>query len=52
MMKKQVSKKRLQVSKESVRQLSQPQLQQLVGGSMSCDSCFPDICQEKESSGC
>jgi len=52
MIKKQVSKKRLLVSRESVRQLSQPQLAHAVGGSTSCESCFPDICQEKDSSAC
>lgn len=49
---KKVSKKRLQVSKESVRQLGLAQVARAIGGSLSCDSCFPDICMQRESSDC
>lgn len=52
-MKKQLSmKKSLKLNKEALLRLSQPELQKVVGASMSCESCFPDICQEKDSSAC
>lgn len=50
-MKKQpIAKKRLKLTAETLVQLSKPELQRVLGGSY--DSCFPDICQEKDSSGC
>lgn len=52
MRKHQIRKKRLQVTRESVRELSQPQLANAVGGSTSCGSCFPDWCMERETSDC
>lgn len=52
-MKKQHNmKKTLKLNKEVLILLSQPALQKVVGGGLSNDSCFPDICQEKESSAC
>jgi len=44
-------KKHLKLHKETVRRLEQPELQGVAAGIYS-DSCFPDICQEKDSSGC
>lgn len=44
-------KKRLKLTKEALLLLSQPDLQKVIGG-LSNDSCFPDICQEKDSSAC
>jgi len=49
--KQQNTKKRLRLTKEALLLLNQPQLQNVVGG-LSNDSCFPDICQEKDSSAC
>ena len=51
MKKQQREKKSLKLHKETVRQLNQPDLQQALGGLYS-GSCFPDICQERESSDC
>lgn len=50
--KQQTMKKRLKLNREALLRLSEPELQKVVGASLSCDSCFPDICQEKDSSGC
>ena len=51
-MKKQLSEqKTLKLHKDTIRLLNQPDLQKVVAGIYS-DSCFPDICQEKDSSGC
>ena len=50
MKKQQTMKKSLRLEKDTLRRLSQPELQKVVGGSY--DSCFPDICQEKDSSAC
>jgi hypothetical protein len=44
-------KKGLKLHKETVRLLSQPELKEVAAGLYS-DSCFPDICQERESSAC
>jgi hypothetical protein len=44
-------KKRLKLKKETILLLRQTELQNVVGG-LSNDSCFPDICQERDSSGC
>ncbi|HEX2692136.1 MAG TPA: hypothetical protein VHN14_36250 [Kofleriaceae bacterium] len=44
-------KKILKLNKETLLLVSQAELQKVVGG-LSNDSCFPDICQEKDSSGC
>jgi hypothetical protein len=49
--KQQHLKKKLKLNKEALLLLSQSELQQVVGG-LSNDSCFPDICQEKDSSAC
>lgn len=51
MKKQQREKKSLKLHKETVRLLSQPDLQNVVAGLYS-DSCFPDICIELDSSGC
>lgn len=45
-------KKRLTLNKEALVRLSEPNLKQIVGGFPSNNSCFPDICQENESSSC
>lgn len=51
MKKQQTMKKSLRLNKEALLLLIQPELQKVVGG-LSNDSCFPDICQEKDSSAC
>jgi hypothetical protein len=51
-LKKQLNeKKNLKLHKETLRLLHQPDLEKVVAGIYS-DSCFPDICQEQDSSGC
>jgi len=49
--KQQNMKKRLKLKKETLLLLRQAELQNVVGG-LSGDSCFPDICQQRESSDC
>jgi len=49
--KQQTMKKSLKLNKEALLLLSLPELQKVVGG-LSNDSCFPDICQAKDSSAC
>jgi natural product precursor len=51
-MKKQLVMKKLKLSRESLIELREPQLRNLIGGSFSCDSCFPDICQPRDTSAC
>lgn len=51
-MKKELKeKKSLKLHKETVRLLQLADLQRAAGGLYS-DSCFPDICYERDSSGC
>jgi len=50
--KQQSMKKSLKVNREALLRLGQPELQKVVGASLSCGSCFPDICQENDSSAC
>jgi len=45
-------KKSLKLRKETILLLNQPELQKVLGGWPSNNSCFPDICQENESSAC
>lgn len=52
MKKQQSMKKILKLNKEALLRLGQPELQKVAGASTSCESCFPDICQEKDSSAC
>jgi hypothetical protein len=52
MKKQQNLKRRLKLDKDTLVRLAQPELQQVAGGGPSGDSCFPDICQEKDSSAC
>lgn len=52
MKKQQNLKRRLKLDKDTLVRLGQPALQEVVGGWPSGDSCFPDICQEKDSSAC
>ena len=49
--KQQNMKRSLKLDKEAIVLLSQPGLQKVVGG-FSHGSCFPDICQEQDSSAC
>jgi hypothetical protein len=49
--KQRKEKKSLKLHKETLQSLSQPELEGVVGGIYS-GSCFPDICQEQDSSGC
>jgi len=49
--KQRKEKKSLKLHKETLQSLSQPELEGVVGGLYS-GSCFPDICQEQDSSGC
>jgi hypothetical protein len=49
--KQQHMKKSLRLNKEALVLLSPPALKKVVGG-LSNNSCFPDICQEWDSSGC
>lgn len=52
MKKQQHVKKNLKLNKETIFRLAPPALQNIVGGTGSIDSCFPDICQDNESSAC
>lgn len=49
--KQQREKKSLKLHKETVRLLSQSDLQNVAAGIYS-NSCFPDICQEDASTAC
>jgi hypothetical protein len=52
-LKKQLhAKKKLKLRREALCKLSESVLQNVVGGTGSIDSCFPDICQDKDSSAC